>query len=225
MSVTLFISKPIDEVEALKTCCKQRGWKLIANSFLAFEPTLFSWNGEEDIIFFSSPRAVDFFNEQFPLPKNKTYACAGKKTKDKLAEHGLEADFIADQSGMISAMTAKFAEFAKEKRVIFPVSNLSQQSYSKHLAKRSFRFVQVYATHIKAAKIEDCDLYIFTSPSNIKGFLINNHLHKKPCISWGETTTQFLNKKGFNVFKELKISSIDYLIDTLSIIEHPRFLR
>lgn len=219
MPIKLFISKPIDEVGRLKTFCNQRGWKLIAKSFLTFEPTLFSWNNEEDIIFFSSPRAVDFFNRQFPLSTTKIYACAGKKTEDKLAEYGLRADFVADHSGMVTDMAKGFAEFAKGRSVIFPISNLSQQSYSQYLAKGSFRFVQVYATKINPAIIEDCDLYIFTSPSNIRGFLMENPANSKLSISWGETTAKYLNKSGFKVLKQLKISSIDYLIEVLSNIQ------
>lgn len=219
MPIKLFISKPLDEVEKLKAFCDQRGWKLVAKSFLTFEPKIFKWDGEEDIIFFSSPRAVDFFNEQLPLPKTKIYACAGEKTQEKLLAYDIRADFVADRSGKVANMSKEFAAFAKEKRVIFPISNLSKKSYSQYLSKGNFCFIQVYQTNIHSTKIKDCDLYVFTSPSNIKGFLIKNQVNLKPCISWGETTSKFLTQQGFNVFKQLDIASIDHLTEILSTIK------
>lgn len=216
MPIKLFISKAIKETENLKVFCKQRGWKFVAKSFLTFESKGFQWDGEEDIIFFSSPRAVDFFHAQYPLPQNKTYACAGEKTRHKLLDHGIHADFVADHSGQVDNMSKAFAAFAEGKNVLFPISNLSKQSYSQYLPKGRFRFAQVYQTNINAAKIEDCDLYVFTSPSNIKGFMIKNEVTPKPCIAWGETTSKFLHKHGFNVFRQLDISSLDALIEVLS---------
>lgn len=216
MPIKLYISKPIDEVENLRMFCEHRGWQLIAHSFLAFEPKPFVWDGEEEIVFFSSPRAVDFFHAQHRLPKEKIYACAGKKTQEKLLEYGIRAGFVADRSGKVAEMSKAFAAFANGKRVIFPVSNLSKRSYSQHLPNRIFRFVQVYQTHITSAEIKDCDLYVFTSPSNVKGFLIKNPVTLKPTISWGETTSQSLHNHGFKVFKQLDISSIEALIEVLS---------
>src|SRR5690606_17745061 len=80
--------------------------------------------------------------------------------------------------------------------------------------------VQVYETKINAATVEECDLYVFTSPSNIKGFLLNNPLPSKPTISWGETTSKVLMQQGFEIFKELDISSIDNLIEILTILKN-----
>src|SRR5699024_827189 len=88
MPIKLFISKSIEEVDNLRLFCKQKGWSLVARSFLTFEPKVFKWDGEEDVIFFSSPRAVDFFEAQHSLPKSKTYACAGEKTGEKLMANG-----------------------------------------------------------------------------------------------------------------------------------------
>lgn len=217
MPIKLFISKSIEEVDNLRLFCKQKGWTLVARSFLTFEPKVFKWDGEEDVIFFSSPRAVDFFEAQHSLPKSKTYACAGEKTGEKLMANGVNPSFIAERSGKVTDMAKDFAAFAKDKRVIFPISNLSRQSYSQYLPQGSFRFVQVYETKITAATVEECDLYVFTSPSNIKGFLMGNALTSKPIISWGETTSKFLKQQGFEVFQQLEVSSIDYLIETLSI--------
>lgn len=209
----------MDEVEDLRLFCEQKGWALVARSFLTFEPKVFEWEGEEDIIFFSSPRAVVFFKAQHALPKSKTYACAGEKTRESLMANGVNPDFVAERSGKVTNMAKAFASFAKNKRVIFPISNLSRQSYAQYLPKGSFRFVQVYETKINAAAVEECDLYVFTSPSNIKGFLMNNALTSKPTISWGETTSKFLKQQGFEIFKELDISSIDNLIEILSSLE------
>lgn len=220
MPIKLFISKPIDEVEDLRLLCEQKGWTLVARSFLNFEPKVFNWDGKEDVIFFSSPRAVDFFKAQHSLPKSKTYACAGEKTGEKLMENGVNPSFIAKRSGKVTDMAKAFAAFAKNKRVIFPISNLSRQSYSQYLPKGGFRFVQVYETKINAATVEECDLYVFTSPSNIKGFLLNNPLPSKPTISWGETTSKVLMQQGFEIFKELDISSIDNLIEILTILKN-----
>lgn len=220
MPIQLFISKSIDEVESLSVFCAYRGWQLIAQSFLFFEPQAFVWNGEEDIIFFSSPRAVDFFHAQHPLTNEKAYACAGEKTKDRLLDYGIRASFVAGCSGKVSDMSKAFAEFAKGKRVLFPISNISKRSYSQNLPKENCQFIQVYQTHIRPTKIENCDLYIFTSPSNVKGFLMKNPVPQQPCISWGETTSKTLKEHGFKIIRQLDISSLEALIKVLSDIKH-----
>ena len=69
-------------------------------------------------------------------------------------------------------------------------------------------------TIIKGFKIAPCDIYIFTSPSNVAGFLMENEVPTQAkIIAWGASTQEALTQKGFKVNYTLKESSIESLIE------------
>jgi uroporphyrinogen-III synthase len=196
MSKQLFISKSKSDLKLLPEFCSKNNIKLAAHSFLSFETINFKIDFEYDIIFFTSPRSVEFFLKKYDL-KNKLIATAGKSTANKIIEltNIKKIDFISKNSGNINSSSNEFAIWTKNKKVLFPISNLSEKSYTLYLNPEMYKCVEIYKTNISTKLIENQDIYVFTSPSNVKGFLKSNFFpDNSKIIAWGETTYNELKK-------------------------------
>lgn len=188
----LFISKSMKDLETLPAFCKQNDIQLAAHSFLSFEAVPFEVNSSFDIVFFASPRAVHFFVKIVDC-SSKLIAVAGESTRKTAELLGLTVHFSPRNSGNINEGSCEFALWANDKRVLFPTSDISQKSYSKYLNNTQIEFMQTYKTHILTKKIEKNDIYVFTSPSNVNGFLRSNIISSDSrVIAWGETTFKSL---------------------------------
>lgn len=213
MSKKIFISKPITEVKELQQFCDEKGFELIAHSFLNFEAIPFNIDYEYDVIFFSSKRGVEFFLKQSTFSNNTKIACVGEGTANELRKHGFEPSFIGEKSGEIESVAADFKSWLGSKKVVFAQAKDSNRSISIVLNKHQYQEVSVYKTIIHSKKIEPCEIYAFTSPSNVDGFLIENNLRKNSkIIAWGNSTEKHLLKNNIFCFSKLKNASISELI-------------
>lgn len=184
----LFISKSAEELELLPDFCTQNDILLNTHSFLSFEEVSFQPDKSFDAVFFASPRAVRFFTAQSDC-SDKLIAVAGERTKKTVEALNLEVDFSPKNSGNIEESSLEFAQWLDGKSVLFPTSDISQKSYTRELNYDQFEILQVYKTIISTQKIEQNDIYVFTSPSNVKGFLKANSIPERALIvAWGETT-------------------------------------
>ena len=216
MKSPFFISKNYDEVSALAAFLDKHGVTLIAQSFLHFEPVQFSIKHSFDILYFSSPRSVIFFQYQHKIPKNVLIACTGNKTAEILQGLGYTVHFQGQESGAISTVAAEFKKWSANKRVLFPSSDISKNSISSLLDAEFKEEVVVYKTNIVSKPLSYCGAYAFTSPSNVEGFLtLNNIPNDAEVYSWGESTTNYLAQRGVQVTATLKNSSIEDLIELL----------
>jgi uroporphyrinogen-III synthase len=216
MSKRLFISKNNSESLDLSISLSSYKTELIMHSFLHFKAIEFKVDAPYDIIFFTSPRAVRFFKAQLDIPRGVKIACTGSKTADSLSALGCQVDFQGEKSGDIQQVAAKFKTWAKDKRVLFPISDISLRTISSQLNLNSVIEVEVYKTILRGMRVDPCDIYVFTSPSNVAGFLIENKVPiEARIIAWGTSTQNALIQKGFKVEHTMKESSIKSLIDYL----------
>lgn len=184
----LFISKSVDELELLPSFCSENNIHLTAYSFLSFEAVAFQLEYYFDIVFLASPRAAHFFLSQVDCSE-KLIAVAGESTRKYVEQQNLIVHFSPKNSGNIVESSIEFARWTSEKKVLFPVSNLSKKSYSNHLQNNNFETILCYKTQISTEKIEIYDIYVFTSPSNVTGFLaLNSFPSTAKIVAWGETT-------------------------------------
>ncbi len=206
----VFISKNESEVDSLARYLSENGQKLVARSFLSFEPVQFSVKSKFDVLFFSSPRSVTFFKSGYGIPKGKLIACTGNKTKELLESLGFIVSFHGKQAGKISDIAKEFKDWCGEKRVLFPISSISKKTVSSLFSEKQKTELVVYETIITPCKIDDCDTYIFSSPSNVRGFLMENKIPKgAKVISWGESTSEELRGNGIQVLDEMLNSRLD----------------
>ena len=216
MSKRLFITKNENEVAGLKESLTSQGKTLLAHSFLQFEPIDFEITQDYDILFFSSPRSVVFFKYNHTIPESKVLACVGGKTAELLIQMGFNVAFVGAHSGKVKDVAKSFKGWAGNRRVLFPSSDISLKSVSSLFKDTQKIEVAVYKTKIVSRAIQDCDTYIFTSPSNAEGFLEVNKLPDGvTIISWGQSTRAYLQKKGIKSTHTLSDSSIEGLIKIL----------
>lgn len=213
MSKRLFITKNENEVAGLKESLSAQGKTLLTHSFLQFEPIDFEVTQDYDILFFSSPRSVVFFKNKYTIPESKVLACVGGKTAELLIQMGFNVAFVGTQSGKVQDVAMSFKAWVGNRRVLFPSSDISLKSVSSLFKETQKIEVAVYKTKIVSRTIQDCDTYIFTSPSNAEGFLEVNKLPDNAIIvSWGQSTRAYLLTKGIKSTHTLSDSSIEGLI-------------
>lgn len=216
MTQTLFISKPREEVEDLFIYLQNRGIHLVAESFIAFEPLDVEINLEYDVVFFGSPRAVDFFTAKNSIPKEKQIACVGSITAETLKKKGYSVHFNGDDYPGLEAASRAFANWIGTKRVLFPLSSRSLKTFAKHIPEQQIELRTIYHTRTLTKRIPACSIYVFTSPSNVEGFLNANSVPDNSyVISWGPSTTKALNKSGIVPDHTLQTSSIHSLLQAL----------
>jgi uroporphyrinogen-III synthase len=216
---TIFVSRNSEDVKELQEFCTTQNWNLISKSLIEFRQTTIQLPNQWDIIFFPSPRAVDFFFTQYPTGSlsNKKIACAGKGTALTLLKHVEKVDFIPSNSGVITEVQSEFQEWAGDKKIIYIGSNQSRKSVLVGLTTAQYIFVQGYETLFKPEQIIHCNCYIFSSPSNVESFFSMNQLPiDAMVISWGQSTTDELTKWGVKPTIELKSGSQSELISCLS---------
>ena len=216
MSKNVFISKNKSEIIPFIEGFQQKGFDLIAHSFLSFKTIEFEIKQSYEIIFFSSPRSVIFYKSQYSIPENVQVTCIGDKTKELLIEMGHTVSFSRKENESLLDFATSLREWSGGKRILFPVSTISLKTISSIFPKKQIEEVEVYSTKILGKEIEDCEVYVFTSPSNVEGFLKENSFPKSAkIISWGESTSIFILKNGGRVDVELKKSSLQELKSVL----------
>ena len=191
---SIFISKSKNELVLLPDFCEENNLELTTHSFLTFEGIDFNIEKSFDVVFFASPRAVNFFLKKFNLT-NELIAVAGESTKKHVEDLGYKVGFYSKNSGDIQNSSMEFANWIQEKNVLFPTSTISKKSYTQYLRKDQHTIESIYKTHISTEKIGKFNLYVFTSPSNVIGFFNSNIIEQtSKIIAWGETTLKELEK-------------------------------
>jgi len=212
----LFISKDYSEIEELAVFLNEKGISLIAQSFLHFEPVSFTIEKPFEVIFFTSPRSVLFFKLLHEIPKNVLIACPGNKTANLLTELDYSVSFYGTKSGNINETAVEFKNWCGDKSVLFPTSDRSLQTVSSLFPETQKEIITVYKTKVVSKPLEFCDIYVFTSPSNVEGFLALNEIPATASVySWGESTTAYLKENNIQVTQTLENSSVQDLINLL----------
>ena len=215
MIQSLFISKNLTDVPELAQFCQENAIQLHAVSLIQFKPLAFEYSQKCDCIFFSSPRSAHFFLSKQTL-SNELIAVAGETTKRSVESFGYSVEFVPENSGMVTQSSKQFAEWLGTKTVLFPVSTISNKSYSSDIPENQVCCIEIYETELAPQHIAVCDVYVFTSPSNVQSFLEKNALPKNgTIIAWGESTNDALKRNALNNSEVLQISSQQALIEKI----------
>jgi uroporphyrinogen-III synthase len=185
----IYISKTTEDSTWLAEFCKERKWDLVAESMIAFSEMKFEVPEKTDIIFFSSKNGVRYYFNQNELPNGVQTACVGKETARVLRKHNNEPAFIGENSGDPVSVGKEFLKFIGEKHVFFPTSNASLHTIANLIPEAQKSTASIYETKTTPKKVDDCDIYVFSSPSNVKGFLEKNTVDENAkVIAWGLVT-------------------------------------
>lgn len=212
----VFISRNLDPTSLLVTKARAVGWTLNAVSLIHHLPTGARIpDSHFDYIFFSSPTAVRHFYANYGLP-TVSVCTLGPGTSAALPS-GATPHFQGD--GTTSEVAAQYASFAQGKTTLFPIGSQSLQTIQQGLNEQEVLNFVCYETHANPKAVGAHDIYVFSSPSNVDSFLIDNEIASgASVIALGEKTKKAL--KDANI--EAMISK-DYtqegILDTIFSIE------
>lgn len=220
----IFISKNASEVDPFRSQFDALGFVVESHSFLSFLPVEFEVTRGFDVIFFGSPRAVIFFMEGSSIPEGVEIACIGEKTAELLESLGCIVSFRGERSGEPGVVAEAFKAWLGSRtsaplspRVLFPVSDRSLKTVSRLIDEDQKEEVVVYSTEVVGKLVGVSDVYVFTSPSNVDGFFIDNVIPKSAeVVAWGKSSEAALVLKGVEIDCCLKVSGFEELIQTLS---------
>ena len=221
MISSVFITKEVDDESELTKWCNKNNIKLVNKSFLHFESLTSPKLPFGDVYFFTSKRAVSFFLSQHKIPDEVQIACVGQSTANEFLKRGIDVDFIGKSAGNPEQVAKELSHFFVQKSIVFIGALEGSDAIYSQLNSNSKRKYPVYKTIIIPERVNDkFDYYVFTSPSNLKGFLELNSLPTNSnVIAWGKTTEKALKAKGLNPYITLENSSENELISKLSLLE------
>ena len=199
---TIFISKDPQDLSPELQLLVQKDM-LEAQSLIEFSAQPFLCPSAFDILFIASIRAAEFFFAQ--CQTNAQIACAGLETAKKVTESfQKEVHFIAQHSDQPQFEAQQFNAWRNGRSVCFPSSQLSIGTYSSLIPEKEKINLQVYHTQFKILQIGAKDIYIFSSPSNVRAFLAHNTIAANAqVVAWGSTTAQELAQNQISVTKIL----------------------
>ena len=216
---TLFISKSEDQLSVeLKQFCIERKIELIAHSFLQFSLINAVLPPNFDAVFFGSPRAVDFYLQQFDISESIQLACIGSGTKAHLEKRGYRVDFHGKEAGNPDEVARNLKNWLGEKTLLVARSTISNQSVAKQIPAKQLFDVVVYHTEIVPRQLKTTvEILVFTSPSNVSGYISKNEiLPTQKIIAWGKTTAKKMIQLGLMPDFTLKNASENELIAWLN---------
>lgn len=152
----------------------------------------------------------NFFNQVSSIP-NVKYAAIGKSTAKTLSQF-VTPDFIGKGSPNNAANS--FKGQIGDSIVLFPIAEGSLKSIQKQLDPTQIEELIVYRTLLKNSIIvKPKDVIIFTSPSNVRGYLLNTPLSgSEKVIAIGYSTYNALKEVGINAkiaFQPNELALID----------------
>lgn len=195
MKKKVFISRKPTDCEAIHAFLP-KNIEIIAQSLIETTPIVFDRNiPQTDWIFFSSSNAVHHFFEQQPILRQQRIAAIGDATA-KSIEHFHSVDFVGDAID-ITDSAYRFAEMVGSGSVLFPGAVESLRHIQAVLPVVQVVDLPVYSTQEKTVAVSPCDVYLFSSPSNVRSFFRTKHdkaVNSMKCVAFGEATRDELLK-------------------------------
>ena len=181
------------------------GWDITFQSFISTTP-ISGISIEDQLnaskwVFFSSPSGVRHFNSSFGSTclEGKKIAAFGPSTAKQLSRLGVQVDFVG-QGKNHSVIAKSFYSALGSDKAVFPIGNLSNKTVQSEIPEAQIENVLIYQSSLLKIDLDqDFDTYVFTSPSNVRGFLSKNSIPKSATvISIGNSTSLELQKNGIS---------------------------
>lgn len=193
---------------------RAKNYDITGKSLIHVSPIPFNEVPSSDWIFFSSKNAVEHFFSQHPkLSPTIQFGVIGKATGLALQKH-TKVSFVG--IGEPKQVAATFKKLAQHKTILFPGSDKSIRTIQLQFTEDEIIDFPVYKTEIIDFILPQSDVLIFTSPSNVQGYLQSNTIsEEQKVIAIGKTTARELAKLGIEALipwqsSELAISDNIY---------------
>ncbi|MFD2286048.1 hydroxymethylbilane synthase [Pedobacter petrophilus] len=199
----VFISREIGEHSYFRKALESKGIEIEGRSLIRTFPIVTVLDQfilkNIDWVFFSSRNSVEyFFNLKPLLPKKTQFGVVGRGSEDALRKFGHFADFVGE-SGDITEVAEDFAKLVSGKNILFPRAQDSLQSIQKSLpADAKIIDLPIYETVIEENIDQSyADVLIFTSPSNVDAYFVDNLLEPgQQVIAIGNSTGKKFDEMG-----------------------------
>ncbi|MEJ7691668.1 hydroxymethylbilane synthase [Daejeonella sp.] len=201
----VFITRELPESSYFRTALEKHGIELEGRSLIKTFPSINKLDSHilrnTDWVFFSSRNAIEYFFRLDPqLPKKAKFGVLGRGSEDALRYLGKTADFNGEEEGIDTKDIAKeFAQIANGTNVLFPSAKGSLRTIQKALsAQTKILELTVYETVPEEDVAQSyADVLIFTSPSNVESYFVNNLLEPdQQVICIGKSTGKKFDEMG-----------------------------
>lgn len=210
----IFISKHLTTSDKWALHLKEEGHIVKGISCIETQTILIQEVPATDWTFFSSAQGVKHFLEQHTVT-SQYIGVMGEGTQKALQTFGYHADFIGQSSDPVLVGQALKQHLKPNQKILFPASEISKRSIASQLTEQEIFHLPTYSTIPLSVSIDAQDIYIFTSPSNVDGFLISQNLPDAAYVAYGPTTGNYLKEKGVKNLSILEQVSSDLLLRTI----------
>jgi len=175
------------------------GYEVVNESLIQISQTRFTHTPPTKWIFFSSKNAIHYFFAQKPeLTPEVKFGVMSAVSAEYLLEFGKKADFIGEGVD-VTRIAKDFAEFIQDDTVLFPQAIDSLQTIQKQLSFTNIcHNLFVYKNTLRSDfEIQESELLVFTSPSNVRAYFEKYKLLKgQKVVAIGSTTFNQLKNYG-----------------------------
>lgn len=220
--MTVFISKDVSDLGDLPSVLKSMQIKGIYHSLIQFDGVSFDLNCTFEVIFFPSVRAAQFLlnSKQIDL-SSYILACSGRQTEKRLRDLGYDCEFVGENAGNPDEVSRAFSAWLGQRKVLIPHSNLSSLSIGTFIRNEQMVAVEVYKTLLSDVTVDPCELYVFSSPSNIQSFFKTNRPKtNSKLVVWGQSSLKTLKSFGYDgdfILKEGTLNELKNVLKTILI--------
>ncbi|MCL4151316.1 UNVERIFIED_CONTAM: hypothetical protein GTU68_067001, partial [Idotea baltica] len=188
----IFISRDKADAKHFIGAAREAGHQVVATSLIEFHPIDFQVDLDHiDWLFFSSPRAAQFFFDKYNANDiaHLKIAAIGPGTESALLKLGVEAEFCGEKNNT-EKVAHDFLKVSEGMQVLFPQAKNSLQSIQKAIGdKIKATSISIYQNEPKKIVVpNDFDCYACTSPLNAKVVLENESKENKRWIAIGSQT-------------------------------------
>ncbi len=197
---SVLITREADSWPLLTRLLSDRGLQVHYQSFIETFPLSVADWPETSWVFFGSRNAVKYALASKPdLLHHKKIGAVGPGTAQMLAEAGYKADFEGRTSD-VEAVAAQFADMISPlTTVLLPLGAQSAGTLVRCWQKR-FQLTTrtVYDTRLVTETPRQAEILLFTSPSNVEGWLASGgNPTRQTAIAMGKTTFEAMQAAGF----------------------------
>lgn len=165
------------------------GFSLVDADFVTTEPVLFSMQGVNENLIFTSSAAVNAVADHFDVQqiRRNPVFCVGRKTADLLDEKGFTVIETTDYAAELAQIIK--SDYSGGSFTLF-CGNLRLDTLPTELpaAGIGFNEIQAYNASLTPVSVGNSDGILFFSPSGVESFLKENTIGDAICFCIGTTT-------------------------------------
>ena len=141
-----------------------------------------------------------FLDQVKALPAHWRIAAIGRGTAQSLKAHGIQVAFIGKGKETLE-IAAVFKELVGTEKVLFPMALESLRTVQSVFSPQQVVDLPVYKTNYRIPhQLPEVDVMVFTSPSNVRSFVMSEKPWPDKLVAIGNATAKALEAAGCQQF-------------------------